>query len=75
MKPRWAGDGGYKNVLQIAGPLILSMGSWSLMHFIDRIFLTWYSPEALAAALPSGLLSFALGSFFRIECLIYSINF
>lgn len=34
------------------------------MHFIDRIFLTWYSAEALATALPAGLLSFALGSFF-----------
>ncbi|MFT5368600.1 MAG: MATE family multidrug resistance protein [Candidatus Latescibacterota bacterium] len=61
---RWAGDGGYKEVLKIAGPLILSMGSWSLMHFIDRIFLTWYSAEALAAAMPAGLLSFAFGSFF-----------
>lgn len=64
MKARWVGDGGYREVLKISGPLILSMGSWSLMHFIDRIFLTWYSPEALAAALPSGLLSFAFGSFF-----------
>lgn len=61
---RWDGEGGYKDVLKIAGPLILSMGSWSLMHFIDRIFLTWYSAEALAAALPAGLLSFAFGSFF-----------
>lgn len=61
---RWSGVGGYKEVLKIAGPLILSMGSWSLMHFIDRIFLTWYSAEALAASLPAGLLSFAFGSFF-----------
>jgi MATE family multidrug resistance protein len=61
---RWIGAGGYKEVLKIAGPLILSMGSWSLMHFIDRIFLTWYSAEALAASLPAGLLSFAFGSFF-----------
>lgn len=64
MGARWDGDGGYKEVLKIAGPLILSMGSWSLMHFIDRIFLTWYSSEALAAALPASLLSFAFGSFF-----------
>ena len=64
MVSRWQGAGGYKEVLKIAGPLILSMGSWSLMHFIDRVFLTWFSSEALAAALPAGLLSFAFGSFF-----------
>lgn len=64
MFKRWGQAGGYKEVLKIAGPLILSMGSWSLMHFIDRMFLTWYSREALAAALPAGLLSFAFGSFF-----------
>ena len=44
--------------------MILSMGSWSLMHFVDRVFLTWYSRDALAAALPSGILSFTLGTFF-----------
>lgn len=64
MGARWSQAGGYRQVLKISGPLILSMGSWSLMHFIDRVFLTWHSPEALAAALPSGLLSFAFGSFF-----------
>ncbi len=64
MVQRWAQAGGYKEVLKISGPMILSMGSWSLMHFVDRMFLTWYSREALAAALPAGLLSFAFGSFF-----------
>ena len=61
---RWEGVGGYREVLKIAGPLILSMGSWSLMHFVDRMFLTWYDREALAAALPAGLLSFAFSCFF-----------
>jgi MATE family multidrug resistance protein len=64
MVKRWAQAGGYKEVLKISGPMILSMGSWSLMHFVDRMFLTWYSRDALAAALPAGLLSFAFGSFF-----------
>ena len=64
LRARWDGDGGYREVLKIAGPLVLSMGSWSLMHFIDRMFLTWYSPEALAASMPASLLSFACGSFF-----------
>lgn len=64
MKKRWEGVGGYGEVLRIAIPMILSMGSWSLMHFVDRMFLTWYSRDALAAALPSGILSFTLGTFF-----------
>lgn len=64
MKERWRGEGGYGEVLRIAIPMILSMGSWSLMHFVDRMFLTWYSRDALAAALPAGILSFTLGTFF-----------
>jgi MATE family multidrug resistance protein len=64
VRRRWKGDGGYCEVLNIAVPMILSMGSWSLMHFVDRVFLTWYSRDALAAALPSGILSFTLGTFF-----------
>lgn len=45
-------------------PLILSTGSWAVQHFVDRMFLTWYSPEAIAAAMPAGILNFTLMSFF-----------
>jgi len=61
---RWDSAGGYREVLKIAIPLILSTGSWSLQHFVDRMFLTWYSPEAIAASLPAGLLNWTLISFF-----------
>jgi multidrug resistance protein, MATE family len=64
VKKRWQGAGGYGEVLKIAVPLILSMGSWSLKHFVDRVFLTWYSEDALAAALPASMLSFAIGALF-----------
>lgn len=64
LKSRWAGDGGYRQVLVLAFPLILSTGSWSIQHFVDRMFLTWYSPEAVAACMPSGLLNFTLVSVF-----------
>ncbi len=64
MRKRWQGEGGYEEVLKIAIPMILSMGSWSLMHFVDRMFLAWYSRDALAAALPAGILSYTLGTFF-----------
>ncbi len=64
MGDRWRRDGGYGEVLRIAFPLILSMGSWSIMHFVDRMFLTWYDREALAAALPAGVLNFTIGALF-----------
>jgi MATE family multidrug resistance protein len=41
LRSRWDGDGGYKDVLKIACPLILSMGFWSILHFIDRVFLAF----------------------------------
>lgn len=61
---RWPGEGGYREVLKIAVPLILSTGAWSIHHFVDRVFLTWYSPEALAAAMPAGMVNFTLMAFF-----------
>jgi MATE family multidrug resistance protein len=59
---RWHGAGGYAELLRIALPLILSTGSWSLQHFVDRMFLAWYSPESLAAATPAGIVSYTLMS-------------
>ncbi len=40
------------------------MGTITLMQFTDRIFLAKYSVEAITAALPAGILSFTLISFF-----------
>ena len=64
IKDRWQSESGYRQVLIIAFPLILSTGSWSVQQFVDRVFLTWYSPEAVAAAMPAGLLNFTIMSFF-----------
>ncbi|MCL2480119.1 MAG: MATE family efflux transporter [Spirochaetaceae bacterium] len=61
---RWREPNGYREILTIAIPLIISTGSWSLQTFIDRMFLSWYSTEAIAAAMPAGMLSFTLLSFF-----------
>ena len=60
IKSRWWQAGGYREVLEIAVPLILSTGAWSLMLFFDRMFLAWYSQEAIAAAMPAGMTSFAM---------------
>ena len=61
---RWNGGGDYRRILAIAFPLILSTGSWSLQHFVDRMFLAWYSPEAIAASTPAGILNYTLMSLF-----------
>lgn len=63
-KKRWKARGGYREVLVIATPLILSTGAWSVQHFVDRMFLSWYSPQAIAAAMPAGMASFAVMSLF-----------
>jgi MATE family multidrug resistance protein len=64
LKNRWHQDGGYAEVLRIAFPLIISTGTWSVQHFVDRMFLTWYSPEAIAASMPAGMLSFTITCIF-----------
>lgn len=48
--------GGYRELLVIAIPMVISSGMQSLMHVFDRIFLTWYSQDAVAASLPAGML-------------------
>jgi MATE family multidrug resistance protein len=64
LKQRWNRQGGCREVLVIAIPLILSTATWSVQHFVDRMFLTWYSPEAIAAAMPAGMLHFSIVSIF-----------
>ena len=56
--------GGYRETLKVAWPLIMSMGSFTLMQFTDRLFLAWYSAVSIQAALPAGILSFTLVSGF-----------
>ncbi|NIA06281.1 MAG: MATE family efflux transporter [Actinobacteria bacterium] len=57
-------DGGYRHVLRLAGPMILSTGSMSVMRFMDRMFAAWYSQDSLAASLPAGIASFVPLAFF-----------
>lgn len=56
----WRRPGGLRETLSIALPLIASTVSWTIMIFTDRVFLAWYSPEAVAAALPAGNIAFTL---------------
>jgi MATE family multidrug resistance protein len=64
IKHRYRSPAGYRELLKIAFPLILSTSAWSIQHFIDRMFLTWYSPEAIAAAMPAGIFNFTIMTLF-----------
>ena len=59
---RPAQPGSSSELLRIAVPLVISSGTLSLMQVLDRMFLMWYSTDALAAAMPSGLLHWSLMS-------------
>ena len=50
--------------MAISLPLVASMGSITLMQFTDRVFLANYSLDAIAAALPAGIVSFTSIAFF-----------
>ena len=56
----WNDAGGYAEVLRVSWPLIISMGSFTMMQFADRMFLAWHSAVSIQAALPAGILSFTM---------------
>lgn len=58
IKTLWYEEGGLRNLLTIAIPMVVSTIAWTIQHFVDRMFLTWYSPESIAAAMPAGILHF-----------------
>ena len=61
---RWGQANGYRDVLRIGLPLVISMASTTVMHFTDRVFLSNYSLDSIAAAMPAGITSFLFLSFF-----------
>jgi MATE family multidrug resistance protein len=64
IRNRFVSEGGYGEFLYLAVPLILTTSSWSVQHFVDRMFLSWYSPAAVASAMSAGALNFTFLSFF-----------
>lgn len=60
----WTRPNGCREVMRISLPLVVSMGSHTAMLFADRLFLSRYSVEAIAAATPAGLLAFMFTCFF-----------
>ena len=59
----WSRACGPRDVLRLALPLMISTAAWTIMNFIDRMFLTWYDREAMAATLPAGMMQWLLMSF------------
>lgn len=56
--------GSTRELVRVALPLVVSAGSLSLMYFVDRVFLTWHSLDAVAAAMSGCVLHFTLCSLF-----------
>lgn len=52
--------GGFREVLTVSWPLVVSTGSFTVMMFCDRMFLSWHSAVELQASVPASILSFTL---------------
>ncbi len=72
LREKWqqTGEGSYREILKVSLPLVASTTSHTLMTFTDRMFLSWYSPEAIAASVPASPLSFTFICFFLYLCLL-----
>ena len=62
LKTWWNQTCGPAEILAIALPLVASTISYTVMQFCDRLFMSWYSNDALAAALPAGVVSWTITS-------------
>jgi MATE family multidrug resistance protein len=54
----------YRDVLRVSMPLVISMTTTVVMTFTDRVFLANYAIDAIAAALPAGIIAFVFLVFF-----------
>ena len=56
--------GSYRDVLRVSMPIVVSMTTTVVMTFTDRVFLANYSINAIAAALPAGIIAYVFLIFF-----------
>ncbi len=59
-RPQWSGTPGIKGLMVLAVPLVLTNAAVAVNMFLDRMLLSWYSDEAFAAALQSGMLNWTV---------------
>ena len=64
LKSRWHSPSGYKEILVLAIPLIVTTSAGSLQSFIDRVFLSWFDSNALAATVPAAMVSMSFTAVF-----------
>ena len=57
-------EGGYREILVVAIPLVISSATHTVLTFTDRMFLSWYSADCIAASGPASILSYAIICFF-----------
>ena len=56
----WRRPAGGREVVQVSFPLVVSTLSWTVMTFVDRIFLNWSSSVAMSAAFSASMVWFAI---------------
>ncbi|MBI4557949.1 MAG: MATE family efflux transporter [Candidatus Hydrogenedentes bacterium] len=61
VEPRWAG---LHEVVGMAGPIVLSSMSWTIMQFVDQYFVAKLGSDALAAVGSAGVWAYTLSTFF-----------
>lgn len=59
----WRKQSQYREVTRVCLPLVLGMSATTIMEFTDRVFLSNYSLDAVAAALPAGISAFLFMAF------------
>lgn len=60
----WTRDGGIREVLKLAAPMMITTGAWAIMLFVDRLILFKSSISEFNAALPAGTLYWMAMSLF-----------
>ncbi|MCH7753429.1 MAG: MATE family efflux transporter [Planctomycetes bacterium] len=56
----WRRPAGGREVLFVAVPLVVSSVSWTVLTFVDRMFLNWVSGTSMSAAFSAGMVWFAV---------------
>jgi len=57
-------EGSMKEILTVAFPLIIASATHTVLTFTDRMFLSWYSADCIAASGPASILSYSFICFF-----------
>lgn len=60
----WKKQHRYREVAAVCLPLVMSMAAITVMEFTDRVFLSNYSLDAIAAVTPAGIAAYLIVAFF-----------